>query len=477
MSLHGAKRALHLRQSAAGVVPAFEISSFLRLLCLALAVVWLAGCTRSPQEKFLLAVAEGKGTIPLPGGVLELENPIVLGPRINGLKIIGKPGDVLRPLKGNEPRALIICRECKNVTIEGFTIEGDSALRERPSEAPPVDSDFRQYFNGTGIVNEGGEGMVIRNMKFKELTGFAVLTAFDKKTVIENNEFADSGTRNSKGYNTGAGGVAITDGSNGVQIRNNVFKRIYGTGVYVYAALRAERPQNTVIEKNQFENISRAAVLVARAYNVRVVNNQGKMIGFPANTVNLDMRPPAGVGTAGKVDSSLLEENSFEQVNGRCFDLDGFHDSEVARNTCRNRGDANDYPNGGYGLVLDNSPAEVRSSGVSIHDNVIEGMRWGGAFVIGVGHKLTNNKFLRLNLLGCSATTLDGPCMPNNDEPLLGRAGIYLGLRGVRPDPASGIVIQGNEISGQGMSANCVMYGPQVKPASSTVQGNACRDN
>jgi len=448
-----------------------------RGLGLVVGVAISAGCGRTPAEKFLLAVAEGKGKVPLPGGVLELEKPIVMGPRANGLEIIGKPGDVVRARKGIELRAFFVCRECKKVTLSGFAIEGDPDLRSHPAEAPPADTELREYFSGNGIVIEGGQGFTVKNMTFKDLSGFAVLGAFDKNTTVENNEIADSGTRNGKGHNTGAGGVSFTDGSDGFLVRGNTFKRLFGNGVWVHSRARADRSQNGVIEGNHFENISRNMVLLSRAYKIAVRKNNAKMIGFPIDTVNTDARPPAGVATEGKVDSSVIEGNEFEQVNGRCFDLDGFHDSEVTGNSCRNRGEAGEYPHGGYGLVLDNSSSEMHSQLVNIHDNTIEGMRWGGVFLIGSGHKVVRNKLLRLNLLGCTAATRDFACTPNADEPMIARAGIYLGLRGARPDPVAGAVIEDNEVSGTGMgSGNCVVYAPQVKPEASTARNNNCRN-
>src|SRR5690242_15832333 len=105
-------------------------------LIAALSVVLTTSCTRTPTEKFLLAMGDGKGTVPLPPGGIELENPIVLGPGVNGLQIVGNRGDVVRAKRGVELRAFFICRECKNVTFRDFSIEGDPAARARPAEAP-----------------------------------------------------------------------------------------------------------------------------------------------------------------------------------------------------------------------------------------------------------------------------------------------------------------------------------------------------
>ena len=435
------------------------------------------GCTRSPTEKFLLAVSEGKGVVPLPKGGLELTAPIVLGPRANGLEITGQPGDVVRAKKGTELRGFFICRECKKVTFRDFSIEGDPDARGRPAEMPPADTNLREYFTGNGIIIEGGQGVTVRQMKFRELSGFAVLTAFDKDTTVEKSEFTDSGTRNSKGHNTGAGGLAFTDGSTGFHVTGNTFKRLFGNGVWVHSIARADRSQNGIIEGNHFENISRDTVLLSRAYKMVIRKNTGRLIGFPTDTVNSDLRPPAAIGTEGKVDGSTIDGNSYEQVNGRCFDLDGFHDGTIANNSCVNRGAAADYPNGGYGLVLDNGSPEMHSQQVNIHDNTIDGMRWGGIFLIGSGHRVVHNRLLRLNLQGCTAATRDADCMPNVDDPLLARSGIYMGLRGLRPDPVEGALVEGNEITGLGMgSGGCVAYAPQVKPTDSTVRGNTCHE-
>ena len=60
---------------------------------------------------------------------------------------------------------------------------------------------------------------------------------------------------------------------------------------------------------------------------------------------------------------------------------------------------------------------------------------------------------------------------------MVSRAGVYLGLRGSRPDPTEGALVEQNEITGNGMGAgNCVVYAPQVKPAASIVRANDCRN-
>jgi hypothetical protein len=47
---------------------------------------------------------------------------------------------------------------------------------------------------------------------------------------------------------------------------------------------------------------------------------------------------PVAIDTAGNVDQTVYAGNRFEEVNGKCIDLDCFHHGEVSHNSCVNRG-------------------------------------------------------------------------------------------------------------------------------------------
>ncbi len=70
---------------------------------------------------------------------------------------------------------------------------------------------------------------------------------------------------------------------------------------------------------------------------------------------------PVGIDTAGNVDQSTYEHNRFEEIDGKCIDLDGFHDGAVRGNTCINRRPPEDYPFGHFGIVFNNASIEMRS--------------------------------------------------------------------------------------------------------------------
>jgi hypothetical protein len=439
-------------------------------------VLSASGCLRSDQEKFFQAIAEGHATVPLPKGGLEIKKPIELGAAVTDLVIEGQPGDVIRAVPGQTLQALFVCRECKRVTFRNFTVEGSAEDRAQPNEGPPLDVELRNYFGGSGIAIEGGEKVSVRNVKFHELSGFAVISAFSRGTTIDGITVTNGGTRNGRGANTGAGGVAIVEGDDSFQVRNSTFRNILGNGVWVQSGSRAQRPQNGVIEGNRFESISRNAIQLSRAFRVTVQNNSAKSIGFPVNTVSSDAGPPAGVGSDGKVDASVIRGNRIEDINGRCFSLDGYHDGEVSGNTCINHGKAEDYPLGDLGLVLNNSSTDMRSQLVVIQGNHFEGLNLGGISIIGAGHKVIANELINLNRAGCTTSSGSSICLPNRDEPRAALSGIFLGLRGTRPDPVVEATIERNRISGKGMVANCVVAASKVHPEASIIRNNICSE-
>jgi hypothetical protein len=95
-------------------------------------------------------------------------------------------------------------------------------------------------------------------------------------------------------------------------------------------------------------------------------------------------------------------------------------------------------------------------------------MKYGAVFAIGSGHHINGNTFTRLNTAHCP----EGPACNWGPE-MLG-TGIYLADRAERADPAVGIVIENNTISGWGMAKHCIGAAPGVKLGANTVRKNGC---
>ena len=204
------------------------------------------------------------------------------------------------------------------------------------------------------------------------------------------------------------------------------------------------------------------------------------MIGYPAEEVDVEGQAfPVAVETSGNVDGSIYRNNQFEEVDGKCFDLDGFHDGEVSGNTCLNEEEVRSYPYGHFGIMMNNSNPDVQSRNIRITGNTIDGALFGGIFIIGSGHTVTGNHLLHLNLAHCSDDNAPGPvnCAKAGNQPELLSSGIYLGAGAERPDVAKGNTIENNEIGGYGMSRHCIGVAPGVSLAANTVAKNECSDD
>ena len=185
---------------------------------------------------------------------------------------------------------------------------------------------------------------------------------------------------------------------------------------------------------------------------------------------------PVAIDTAGNTDQSAYERNQFQEVNGKCIDLDGFHHGVVKENVCSNRQPLEAYPFGHFGIVFNNANPDMRSEGIEVTGNVIDGAVYGGVFVIGRRHRIAANRFVNVNLARCAPGSTSSRCVFWQGEPDLLRAGIYLGRRAERPADAVENVIENNQVSGFGMKAGCVVSAPGLPPGANRIAGNVCRD-
>ncbi len=185
---------------------------------------------------------------------------------------------------------------------------------------------------------------------------------------------------------------------------------------------------------------------------------------------------PVGVDTAGNVDHSIYTENHFEEVNGKCIDLDGFHDGEVIFNSCVNKGTARDYPNGQFGIVVNNANIDMKSENITIANNTIDGAKYGGMFVVGSRHRIERNRLLNVNLAHCNESGAKFGCLSIPGQPDYLQSGIYLAARAERPDPSRNLIIRDNVITGHKMSVRCIMAAPGVLLEDSEIASNHCED-
>ena len=360
---------------------------------------------------------------------------------------------------------MIVCTG--EARIENLTIDGARGDDEPRLPIAPWDRDFIGYYEANGLIADGVKGLHVRAVTFRNIVNFAAIVARSRDVVFESVTVEDSGSRNSAGRNNTSGGILLEEGTADFQVIRSTFHRIRGNAVWTHS--RSESPRNGpgLVEGNAFEDIGRDAIQAGHATQIRVVRNTGRRIGYPESIVDTEGGGvPVAIDTAGNVDQSAYEGNRFEDLNGKCIDLDGFHHGIVRGNHCT--GMTN------FAVVFNNTNPEMRSTKVTIENNVFEDMRYGGIFAIGHDNTIRNNRLLRVNTAGCN----NAPnCIFDVKQPDLLRSGIYIGHRAERAAVARGNTVIGNLITGRGMSRYCVVTSPEVQRARQLIKGNTCRES
>ncbi len=445
-------------------------------LVLVVALCAAGGCA-GPEERIRRALRQATGVVRLPDGVVEIRAELAVPAGARDLEIVGGQGTVLRAADGFRGRALLSVRAATGIRLRNFTVDGNRAALERPRGLPPDDVPFARFQDSNGLLAENVQSLEVSGVRFRHVAGFALLVSGGAGVRIERVQVEQCGSRNARGRNNATGGILIEEGAAGFEVRDSVFRDVRGNGVWTHSRYTSPRSRDGLISGNLFERIGRDAVQVGHAVNVRVENNRGRLIGYPIEEVDVEGGgTPVAIDTAGNVEASLYARNRFEEINGKCIDLDGFHHGEVRENACVNREPVERYPFGHYGIVMNNTNPDMQSEGIVVERNLVDGARFGGIFLIGGGHRVRQNRLLRLNQAGCNESRARFGCSHFPGEPDLLQAGIYLGRRAERPAPARGNTIEENEITGHKMKQRCIIAAPGVSPAANRIVGNRCAD-
>lgn len=431
---------------------------------------WLAG---------LLLAAAGiqippSGLVRLPAGVIQLERELVVGEGAKKLEIRGADaGTILKAAPGFQGRGLLVIEGGRAVSIRNLAFDGNRDQVAQPQGLPPSDVPFYRFTRANGVVAIGVEKLEIEQVRMARIAGFAVLAAACRGVRIERVEVEDSGSLDEAGKNNTTGGILLEEGTADFVVRACRLVRVRGNGIWTHSLYHSPRNRDGLVAENYLEELARDAIQVGHASGVRVVHNRGRRIGYPVSEVQPEATPVA-LDTAGNTENCVYAFNRFEEVNGKCIDLDGFHHGEVRGNVCVNRQSREAYPHGHFAIVVNNANPDMRSEKIVIEGNRIEGAVFGGLFLIGRGHRVSGNVFLRLNLARCEPGKPG--CVYWQDEPELLSAGIYLGRRAHRPAPARGNEIRGNLVSGFGMSRRCIVAAPGVALGNNLIAANRCAE-
>jgi hypothetical protein len=409
---------------------------------LAVVAAAVAALAPSPQRRAVRV---------LPAGVTELHSEIL----VEG-ELAGDPaGSVLRMMPDFQGRAAIVVRG--SARLHDFTIEGNRQTNEVRTGLPPYDVPFARFTWGNGILVDRAAGVTIRKVHFREIAGFAVLVHQGRDILINRVAVTDSGSRDAAGRNNTTGGILLEGGTTRFRVTSSSFDHIRGNGLWTHSIYTAPRNSSGLFGENVFLAIGRDALQAGHAFDLRIEDNIGSVIGYPPEVVDA---LPVAIDTAGNVERSVYARNSFVDMRGKCIDLDGFHDGEVSMNRCTSVA--------GYGLVMNNTNPDMLSRNILVTGNSFIDTLYGGIFVIGTGHRIARNRLINANSGRCEN------CVYLADEPEMLRSGIYLGKGAERPAPAHGNVIEDNEITGYRMAERCVQSAPGI--TGNVIRNNRCRD-
>ena len=419
-------------------------------------------------------VNQATGVVHLPKGTTSISKELKLPAGAHDLEIRGDE-TVLRAAGDFRGRAILSCSGCRNIKISGITIDGNRGRLSSPAGLPPYDRAFANFTENNGMLFEETAGLTITGVKFENVAGFAVLVNRSKKILLERLQVDNSGSVNAKGKNNTTGGILIEEGSEDFDVRKCALTGILGNGIWTHSLYTSPRNRNGNIIDNTFRNIGRDAIQVGHATRVRVERNIGTRIGYPIGKVDMEGGgTPVGIDTSGDVDASVYTGNRFYEINGKCIDLDGFHDGEVRANMCVNSGKPEEYPSGHYAIVMNNTNPDMQSQNVRIEKNQIDGAKFGGIFLIGSGHTVSGNRLSNLNLAHCNENTLKFSCLSFKDDPDLLQSGIYFGRGAERPGPSHDSIVDDNVISGFNMDKHCITAAPGVQLESHCIRRNTC---
>jgi hypothetical protein len=432
----------------------------------------LTACARYPD------FSRRTGVVELPAGTLILHRELTLPEGTHNLEIRGNPsGSTLRAAADFEGRAMIYSKGATDLRLTGFRIEGQRAALQKPIGLPPSDIPFARYYRNNGILVENATRLSIRNVSFSEVANYPVLVSASSGVRIDKVRIEDCGSLSPAGRNNASGGILLEEGTRDFEVRRSTIRRVRGNAIWTHSNYRSPRNAAGIVAQNAIEEVARDAIQVGHATNIRVENNTGRGIGYPLELVDMaGYAVPAAIDTAGNVDKSVYAGNHFEDINGKCMDLDGFHDGEIRGNSCISRKSYDAYPYAQYGIVFNNSNLDMQPVNVTIVGNLIDGTGYGGIFLIGAGHVVSANRLLGLNRDRCTGDMRQARCNYAPDQPALLHSGIYLGRGADRPAHTVGNRIQGNEISGFAIAHTCVAAAPGVSLAANSIVGNRCVD-
>jgi hypothetical protein len=365
-------------------------------------------------------------------------------------------------------RAIIDIRNQTQVRIRNVVIDGGRAARERPMPIPVNGTPFIDFYGMNGIAIDRSTDVIIEDVTLRNIPHLAIIVARSSNVILRRITVEDSGSRDARGRNNTTGGILLEEGTSRFEVRDCRLLRVSGNAIWTHSYSESPRNQDGLITGNEIDTTARDAIQIGHATRIRVTGNVMRNVGYPAALVDVENQGhPVGIDTAGNVDESEYAGNRMFEVNGKCLDLDGFHDGIISRNLCINAGPPSAYPNGNIAVLFNDSHPESISRNIRLANNVFDGIAYGGLFLYGSGHLIQGNSFLNLNTKRYAG------------DPAYLRAAVYVANGLVRPNPPRGIVLKDNVFTGHHIGRNCVVPAPDARGAAAKgiqLRNNRCEN-
>ena len=368
------------------------------------------------------------GVVELPAGETHLRWPVTIPKGSKHVTVRGNPkGSVLVIDAGFTGRAAIIVDGVSDLTLEGFAIQGNRTDLKSDWYLPLKEAAFADFYPDNGIVVRHSDQVVVHDVRFSRIRTFPLIVNAATNVTVDAVKIEDCGTLNRAGRNNTTGGILLEEGVSHFEVRGSSINRITGNAIWTHSYSRSPRAADGLIRDNRITMVGRDAIQVGHATNIRVQNNTGAGLGFPAEYVDVESHGVAvALDTAGNVDQSVYADNHFTDVNGQCIDLDGFHEGRVIGNSCTNKKPLDEYPALHYGIVFGNNDPASDSSGIVFTNNLVRGFAYGAIFLVGSRNRIENNVFFDINLAHCGTAPVSARCNYALDQPDLLRSGIYI---------------------------------------------------
>lgn len=431
---------------------------------------------KNSERALRAALTRGDHLIQLPAGTLDIHSPLVIPAGTRDIAVEGDPsGTTLRLATDFRGAAVISGTDLVHVRLSGFRIVGNRRTLGSARYLPPSDVAFADFYDGNGLLFRNSRRVEMRNLSFEGIIGFPVLISHCSGVTIEGVTITNSGSLNAQGHSNTTGGILLEEGSSDFSVSSCNITHIRGNGIWTHSKDGSAQNRNGIISHNRIQGTPRDAIQIGHALNIQVIDNQGSDIGVPVAEVDVPGRgTPVALDSAGDVSNSVYSGNHFRDVDGQCIDLDGFHDGKVVGNSCVNRLPADHYPLSHEAIVFGNSNEQMLSENVVVRNNSMEGFGYGGVFLIGRRHEITNNRFVDLNRNHCTGDMSVPRCNYAPEEPGMLRSGIYLADHAARASDTRDNVIRNNEISGFGMDRWCVELSPRLDRKANRTSSNVC---